>query len=237
MKSFHTRLAVLIASITGLLLVPYFLWHEPMDAYLASAEYQRWLMSIKPYAWLIGLALIGADALLPVPAPPVMATMGALYGTVAGGAIAAGGSVLAGLVGLGLGRLAGRQILRRLASEAELAELQRFFDSWGAAGIVATRALPVAPEVLTVLAGLAGMRLGCFMLALALGGIPIGVLMAWAGAQAGHSSTLLLVLTLIPAGLWCIYILVLARRCGRQTVTPPDESLPSRHETARSLMH
>jgi uncharacterized membrane protein YdjX (TVP38/TMEM64 family) len=216
MTSFHARLVVLIVFIVGLLLVPYFIWHEPMDSYFASAEYQQWLASIKPYAWLIGLALLAADAFLPVPAPPVMATMGALYGTFVGGIIAATGSILAGLVGLGIGRLLGPRALRLLASEKELAELQRFFNSWGAAGIVASRALPVAPEVLTVLAGIARMHFGRFTLALVLGGIPIGILLAWVGEQAGQSSGLLLVLTLIPAGLWCIYLLLMARFRGIQ---------------------
>ena len=54
--SSHARLVVLIVFIVGLLLAPYFVWHEPMDAYFASSEYQQWLASIKPYAWLIGLA-------------------------------------------------------------------------------------------------------------------------------------------------------------------------------------
>lgn len=209
--SFHAKLVVLIVAIAGVLLVPYFIWHEPMDAYFAAAEYQQWLVSVKPYAWLIGLALLAADAFLPVPAPPVMATMGVLYGTVGGGVIAATGSILAGLVGLGIGRLAGKKALRLLANEHKLAELQRFFDTWGAAGIVASRALPVAPEVLTVLAGIARMHFGRFMLALVMGGIPIGILLAWAGSQVGQSSGLLLVLTLIPAGLWCLYLLMMAR--------------------------
>lgn len=49
MMSFHARLIVLIAVIAGLLL-PYFIGHGSMDAYCASADYQRWLVSIRPYA-------------------------------------------------------------------------------------------------------------------------------------------------------------------------------------------
>jgi uncharacterized membrane protein YdjX (TVP38/TMEM64 family) len=214
---FHMRLAILILGIIGLLLVPYFIWREPMDAYFASEAHQQWLASARPYAWLIGIALLMADAFLPVPAPPVMAAMGALYGTWVGGIISVTGSILAGLVGYGIGRLAGKKVLRLLANEKELAELQRFFDSWGAAGIIASRALPVAPEVLTVLAGLARMHPGRFFLALVLGAVPIGLVLAWLGDRAGQSSWLTLVLTLIPAGLWCMYLLVMARRqAGRR---------------------
>jgi uncharacterized membrane protein YdjX (TVP38/TMEM64 family) len=208
---FRARLVILIVVIMSLLLVPYFIWHEPLDAYFASAEYQQELVSARPYAWLVGLVLLAADSFLPVPAPPVMAAMGTLYGTLLGSVISATGSVLAGLVGWGVGQLVGRRGLRLLTNEAELTQLQQFFDSWGAAGIVVSRALPVAPEVLTVLAGMARMHLGRFVLALVLGAIPIGILMAWAGDWARQSTGLLLVLTVTPAGLWCLYLVLVAR--------------------------
>ena len=51
-----------------------------------------------------------------------------------------------------------------------------------------------------------------FLLALVLGGIPIGILLAWAGERAGQSSGLLLVLTLVPAGLWMLFLLLRARQ-------------------------
>lgn len=211
---FTVKLVILIVLLVAIVLVPYFFWHEQMDAYFASPEYRQWLVDARPYAWLIALALLASDCFLPVPATPIMATMGALYGPVLGGAIAAAGSVLAGLVAFGVGRLLGKRALLLLAGEKDLADMQRFFDTWGAAGVVASRALPVAPEVLAVLAGLARMHLGRFVLALVLGGVPIGAVMAWAGSRAAHSSTLVLVLTLIPAALWCASLLVM--RKGRR---------------------
>jgi uncharacterized membrane protein YdjX (TVP38/TMEM64 family) len=210
--SFHQRLILLVGVIVAVLLTPYALWHEEMDAYFASAEYQRWLAGIRPYAWLMGLGLIVGDLVLPIPTPPVMATMGTLYGTLVGGLIASTGSVLAGLTAYGLARWLGDRGIRLLASEGELARFRAFFDSWGVAGIIASRAMPVVPEVLTLLAGTARMHFGRFLLALVLGSLPVGILLAWAGAQAGTSSSLLLVLTLIPAGLWVVYLLVMSRR-------------------------
>lgn len=212
--SFKAKLIILIVVLVAVLLTPYFLWHEEMDAYFASPEYQRWLISIRPYAWLIGIGLIVGDLVLPVPTPPVMATLGAIYGAVLGGLIAAAGSILAGLTAYGVARLLGRKGTRFLASDHELAEFRRFFDSWGVAGIIASRALPVLPEVLTLLAGLAGMHLGRFTLSLAIGSLPVGLLVAWAGETAGFSSTLLLVLTLIPAALWVAYVLLSSRLKG-----------------------
>lgn len=209
--SFHAKLTIIVAGILGLVLTPYFLWHEQMDAYFVSESYQAWLVSVKPYAWLIGLGLIVADLLLPIPVPPVMATLGALYGAAIGGAIATLGSVLSGMLAYSLARLAGRRGARWLAREKELAQFQRFFDTWGVPGIVASRALPVLPEVLTLLAGLARMHFGRFMFSLIVGAAATGMAIAWVGQAAGQSSTLLLVMTLIPAVLWCVYLLI-ARR-------------------------
>ena len=206
------KLPLIILAIVFVLLAPYFIWHEQMDAYFASESYQQWLLSARPYAWMVGIGLIVADLFLPIPAPPIMAAMGTLYGTMVGGLIATTGSILAGLCAYGLSRLLGLKAARFLAGESELADLQRFFDSWGAAGIIASRALPVVPEVMTILAGLAKMHFGRFMLSLALGSIPVGFALAWVGRTTETSSTLLLVLTLVPAVGWCIYVAATGRR-------------------------
>ena len=210
--TFHRKLVLVIVAIVFLLLGPYFIWHEQMDAYFGSEDYQQWLASIRPYAWAIAIGLIVSDLFLPIPAVPIMAAMGALYGAAVGGLIATAGTMLAGLVAYGLSRLLGLKAARFLASEDELADFQRFFDSWGAAGIIASRALPVVPEVMTLLAGLAKMHIGRFVLALALGSIPVGFVFAWLGDTAEISSSLLLALTLIPACAWCVYVVIASRR-------------------------
>ncbi|MFP4052964.1 MAG: TVP38/TMEM64 family protein [Phycisphaerae bacterium] len=205
-QSMHLKLAIIVAGIVVLILMPYFLWHEPMDAYFESPEFAAWIASTKTYAWALAIALLVGDLFLPIPAAPVVATAGVIYGTFWGGVIGAVGSILAGLVAYALARLAGREASRLLASEEEMADLQRFFDTWGVGGIIASRAMPVVPEVLTFMAGLARMHLGRFVSALAIGAIPMGFLLAWAGSTMSTSSTLLLVLTLVPAGLWCVYL-------------------------------
>jgi uncharacterized membrane protein YdjX (TVP38/TMEM64 family) len=163
-----------------------------------------------------------ADLFLPIPATVVMASLGTIYGTLLGGIIGAVGSILAGLVAYGLARLVGRRAARLLASEEDLADFQRFCDTWGGGGIIATRVLPVVPEVLTFLAGLARMHFGRFCAALALGSLPASLLLAWAGEAAGASSALLLVLTLIPVALWCVYLLW--RRRASAAPTPATKT-------------
>ncbi|MCE5277556.1 MAG: VTT domain-containing protein [Planctomycetaceae bacterium] len=202
----HLKLAAIVAGIVVLILVPYFLWHRAMDAYFESAEFAAWVASARPYAWAVAIALLVADLFLPIPAAPVVAATGVIYGTFWGGVVGAAGSVLAGLVAYALARVAGRKAARFLASEEEMADLQRFFDTWGVGGIIASRALPVMPEVLTFMAGLAGMHRGRFVSALCVGSVPMGFLLAWAGSATAASSELLLVLTLVPAALWCAYL-------------------------------
>jgi uncharacterized membrane protein YdjX (TVP38/TMEM64 family) len=225
--TFKKKLVVVIVVVVAALLTPYFLWHEEMDAYFESKEFATWLVSVKPYAWLIGVGLIVGDLVLPVPTPPVMATLGALYGTLAGGLISAIGSVLAGLTAYGVARLMGRRGTRWLASDEELAEFRRFFDSWGAAGIIASRALPVLPEVLTLLAGLAGMNLGRFTLSLVIGSLPVGFLAAWLGETAGFSAALVVVLTLVPAALWMAYALLANRLKGGRASAGATVAVPA----------
>ncbi len=227
----HMKLAAIAAGIVVLVLVPYFLWHEPMDDYFQSPEFAAWVVSARPYAWAAAVGLLVGDLFLPIPASAVVATVGAIYGTFWGGLIGASGSFLAGLVAYALARLAGRRAGRLLASEQEMADLQQFFDTWGVGGIIASRALPVVPEVLTFLAGLGKMHLGRFLLALAVGAVPMGFLLAWAGSASGTSSTLLLVLTLVPAGLWGVYLIwapsIRPRRAGTDTSGTPAEENPA----------
>lgn len=205
--SIQLKLVIIAAGIVVLILVPYTLWHEPMDTYFASPEFAAWVASAKPYAWAAAIALLVGDLVLPIPASIVVATAGVIYGTFWGGVIGATGSFLAGLVAYWLARLAGRGAGRFLASDEEMANLQEFFDTWGVSGIIASRAMPVVPEVLTFMAGLARMHQRRFVAALAVGAIPTGFLLAWVGSASAASSKLLLVLTLIPAGLWCVYLL------------------------------
>lgn len=208
--SFHAKLTIIIATVTFALLIPFFLWGDAMDNYFASAEYKQWIESARTYAWAVGIALIVADLFLPIPSPPVMAGLGAVYGVFWGGVFATVGSMLAGLLAYGLARWIGIAAARRLASDEELGKFQHFFDTWGGGGIVASRSLPVMPEILTLLAGLAKMHFGRFCFSLALGSLPVGFVCAWAGDKANSSTMMIRVITLIPLGLWCVYLVFMS---------------------------
>jgi len=222
-KSSYLALGVFAAAMMFLVLVPYFLWHETMDAYFESTEFASGVASARPYAWALAIVLLVGDLFLPVPASAVVAAAGTIYGPLWGGVIGTVGSFLAGLIAYALVRLLGNKARGLLIDRQAMDSLQQFFDTWGVGGIIASRALPVVPEALTFMAGLARMRLNRFIPALLVGAIPTGFLLAWAGSANATSSTLILVLTLVPAGLWCVYLSLLQWLRSRRNRPPNPE--------------
>lgn len=110
------------------------------------------LKAAGPLAGVIGVALLIADVVLPVPSSLVMIAHGALFGVWTGTLLSLVGSVGCSLAGFAMGR-AGRDTVRRFVSDAEYARASRLLDRWGMAGIVATRPVPILAEVMSIIAG------------------------------------------------------------------------------------
>ena len=176
------RLATVIAVLVGTFVVLFSLVGDRFDylaegnsAVLALRNYEGW-------AWLAAIGLICADLVLPVPSPSVIAALGVIYGTFAGGFFGAGALLSAGGLGYGLVRALGPQVAVFLVGKRELERLQTFFERRGAWAIVLTRPLPIVPEAVVCLAGLARMRPATFFLALGLGSFPTGFVYAALGS-------------------------------------------------------
>lgn len=149
---------------------------EANAAVLTLREYERW-------AWAVGIALIWADVALPVPQTAVIAALGIIYGTTLGGLLGSVGLITGGLLGYVLMRTSARRVVQRFAKSRSLQKLERVFDRRGAWAIVLTRSFPYSTaEIMVFLAGLAGMPLGKFIAALALGSIPTAFVFAAIGA-------------------------------------------------------
>jgi len=188
------------------------LWGERFEALFGHDACVEWFSRIRPVAWLAGIGLLVADLVLPVPATGVMAALGAVYGGVTGAAVATVGSTLAALVGYGLARLAGDRGARLLAGRGELERFRALFDRWGGAAIVVSRWLPILPEVTSVLAGLAGMRFGGFLVAVLLGTVPASLVFASIGAaSAARPGWGVLVAVAVPLLLWPVFLCVVRR--------------------------
>ena len=146
------------------------------DALLMLRKYDAW-------AWAVGIALIWADLVLPVPQTVVITALGIVYGAVLGGLVGSVGLITGGLLGYVLLLTSARRILRRFLGRQSLNTMESSFERAGAWAIVLTRSLPYSiPEAMLFLAGLAGMPLGRFTAALTVGSVPTAFAFAAIGA-------------------------------------------------------
>jgi uncharacterized membrane protein YdjX (TVP38/TMEM64 family) len=167
-------LGVLTVGITSCARLP--TSQQANDAVLRLQEYDSW-------AWGMGIALIWADLVLPIPQTPAITSLGILYGTFLGGVIGTVGLITSGLVGYGLMRTSARRLVHRFVGPRSLQRVERLFDHGGAWAIILTRSLPYSvPEAVVFLAGLAGMPLRTFIAALTLGSVPTAFVFAAIGA-------------------------------------------------------
>ena len=124
---------------------------EANDAVLMLRRYES-------SAWALGIALIWADVVLPIPQTAVIAALGIIYGALIGGLLGSFGLITGGLLGYALMFTSARRFAQRFAGSESLHKMERLFDQGGAWAIVLTRSLPYSvPEAMVVLAGLAGM--------------------------------------------------------------------------------
>ena len=146
------------------------------DFVLMLRKYDDW-------AWAVGIALIWADLVLPVPQTVVITALGIIYGTVLGGLLGSVGLITGGLLGYVLMLTSARRIVSRLVGLQSLNRMEGLFERAGAWAIVLTRSLPYSiPEAIVFLAGLAAMPVGKFTAALAIGSVPTAFAFAAIGA-------------------------------------------------------
>jgi uncharacterized membrane protein YdjX (TVP38/TMEM64 family) len=108
---------------------------EANDAVLVLRNYGSW-------AWALGIALIWADLVLPIPQTAVIAALGIIYGTLLGGLLGSLGLITGGLLGYGLMLTSARRFAQRFAGPRSLRKMESLFDRGGAWAIVLTCSLP-----------------------------------------------------------------------------------------------
>lgn len=131
----------------------------------------------------LGVGLLVADIVLPVPSSLVMLAHGAAFGVVVGTALSLAGSLGAALLGLAIGRHGG-PLLERVVPEHERRRADALLARWGTLAIVVTRPVPLLAETTVLLAGASGLGWARTAAAAALGSLPAAVLYALAGAAA-----------------------------------------------------
>jgi uncharacterized membrane protein YdjX (TVP38/TMEM64 family) len=164
---------------------------EASAAVLMLRRHESW-------AWALGMALIWADLVLPVPQTSVIAALGIIYGTLLGGLLGSLGLITGGLLGYLLMLTSARRYVQRLVGPRSLHKMESLFHRGGAWAIVLTRSLPYSvPEAMVFLAGLAGMPMGRFIAALTIGSIPTAFVFAAIGAGWAHQPILVLVVSYV----------------------------------------
>lgn len=150
---------------------------EANDAVLMLRKYDSW-------AWALGIALLWADLVLPIPQTAVIAALGITYGTPIGGLLGSFGLITSGLLGYGLVRTSARRFAQRFINPLTLNEMEKVFDRNGGWAIILTRSLSHSvPEILVFLAGIASMPIKKFTVALTVGSVPTAFAFAALGAS------------------------------------------------------
>jgi uncharacterized membrane protein YdjX (TVP38/TMEM64 family) len=195
-------LALVLASV---FLLAWGLFGQELEATWDVAGLAASFEKAKSWAWLLGVALLVADLIFPIPGTIVMSALGAVYGFWLGGFLASLGSFLAGLAGYGVGRFFQETKAKRWLGEKDFEKGRALFTRGGALMIALSRAVPIIPEVLACMAGLLRMPFKSFCVAMLCGSVPMGFLFAWIGTLGRDSPSWALAFSLgIPALLWSL---------------------------------
>jgi uncharacterized membrane protein YdjX (TVP38/TMEM64 family) len=147
---------------------------------------------------VIGIALLIADVVLPVPSSVIMFAFGAAFGLWNGALLSMIGAIGASLAGFAIGR-GGRDAVRRFVRDDELDRASTLLDRWGTLALIATRPVPILAETTAILAGTS--RIGWLrMTALsAIGSAAPAILYAWAGSSARQPAEGIVVFLIVLA--------------------------------------
>ena len=203
LKGVGIREGLLVAGAVALVAMVGVVLAEAFDVSLLVEPTEH--MSGRGVAAGVGVALLVADVVLPVPSSVVMLAHGALFGVVPGALLSllgrAGNAVAGVLLGRGAGRALGRHGQRRAGRGAELVE------RWGLGAVILTRPLPVLAESTLVAAATMGLPPVPVVLAAVLGAVPEAVLYAVAGnvAETYASAAVVFVAAIVLAGaVWAV---------------------------------
>ena len=206
------RLFLVFLALAILFLITFLIWGGRLEDWLSGEGAAQWLRGYGDWAWAAGLALLAFDIVLPIPGTVVMSALGLVYGVLLGGLLSTIGSVISGLIAFWACRAFGHAAAERIAGAAALQQAERLFSLRGGWVVAMSRWLPLMPEVVACMAGLARMRPLPFLAALLCGSAPLGFAFAAVGAAGQRNMGLALALSaLLPALLWLCVKAVMRR--------------------------
>jgi len=205
------RAASFVGAMLLLVLLPFAFFGAAMDR-----ATPQWLQAGDGRWWLaaIGIGLLAADVLLPIPSSLVNVALCLGLGPIWGGIAVAIGCLLAFAVGYGLGWLVPEPRLRdwigpQLWDRTQIGA--RRHTLWW---ILGARPLPVLAEISALLAGVMRIAPLPAFASATLASVVVGLLYgasAWLGASEPHLGLTLLALLALPSALWIAHRLMLKR--------------------------
>lgn len=197
------RLLITFFLLAALVLIPFGIWGEGLEIMFSQEGTISLLKSYGNWAWLVGMGLLMADLLLPLPNSLIMSAFGYVYGWFWGGLLAVAGSFLAGALGYELCRRIGEKAVSWILGEKDRSRGEKLFSTSGGWLVALSRWLPVLTEVVACLAGLNRMPPRRFYLSLFAGTLPLGFTYAAIGAVGVENPTWAIVVSvLLPPILW-----------------------------------
>lgn len=189
MAPHRKKIALAVGVLFVLILVPFALWEDPMNAW---AEAMLQAQRSRSWSFAVIILLLLADIVLPIPSSIVSTSSGYLLGFGLGLAAGWTGMTLACVGGYTLGRFAGRGLLNRLLSSEEVSLTKRDFEQRGDWMLAISRPVPMLAEASVIMAGALARPFGRFFVVTALANFGISLVYAAAGAfSAGVDSFLL----------------------------------------------
>lgn len=188
-----------------------------------------WMRHRGVAAAVLGVSLLIADVLLPVPSSLVMVAHGALFGVWTGTFLSLLGSVGAALFGFAIGRRGG-SLLERLVSPEERKRADHILARWGALAVIVTRPIPLLAETVAIMAGTSPLGWRRMALAALVGSLPPALLYALTGAAvANFQSTALMfgVVLLVTGSFWLIGRLLEPYLKARKGRREPQQLAPN----------
>jgi len=206
MKRYLLTVVALIACFTILFVIV-----EALGVPLLS-DPTPWMRHGGVVAACIGVGLLIADVVLPVPSSIVMVAHGALFGVLWGTILSLLGSVGAAVFGFAIGRRGGA-LLERAVTPAERERASSILARWGTLAIIVTRPVPLLAETVAIMAGASSMNWRAMIVASLAGSLPPALLYALTGAAVANleNTALMFGIVLLIAGLFWIGGMIFTR--------------------------
>ncbi len=181
MISKNTRRWILLFLIAfGLILVPYILFGEQIDAW-----FENFIHTASDRPRLTALVLIGMlaiDILAPIPSSIVSTSAGFFLGFLWGTLSSLAGMTISNIIGYLLAARFGQPLADRLVGSEEMKRLETMRGRIGDWIIVTTRPVPVLAETSVLFAGVSRLPFSRFMLLSTLSNLAISLIYAAVGA-------------------------------------------------------